>query len=378
MRFHPSGVLAISRNVSILNRRSLRLIAGVLYCLQLLWSGEAAVGQQRTVRDAGEQHRLYLPNRISAPVANAITVDEQDHQRHLPHLGHDPNVGPEAVTISGVKFVGNRVFGGEELARRVAPFFGRPLKVNDMADAAFAAAKVYHEAGYFAAQVVVPPQEIVDGKITMLVLEGYLDDDGIKVTDLANASTSIDYVRRILSRQIRPGEPIRRKEYERALLIVENLPGVHLRARLYPGTKAGTGRLGVEIYQTSVTRGALSYDNSGFYGTGQNRVTAQGVFDNAVHRNEALSVVVSTTGRNQRYAGAELAIPVGSDGLKVSVIGSYLDYRLKEEYDTANQRGVGGVAGLHVTYPLLLLRDVERVLRVLQRLLRVHQLELPS
>jgi hemolysin activation/secretion protein len=203
----------------------------------------------------------------------------------------------------------------------------------------------------------VPPQEIVDGTIPMLVLEGYLDEDGIKIDDRANGSTSIDYVRRILSRYVKTGEPIRRGDYERALLIVESLPGVHLRSRLYPGTKAGTARLGVEIYQTSVARGGVSYDNFGFYGIGRNRVTAQGSFENAVHHNEALSLVASTTGRNQKFAGVEASVPLGNDGLVLSAIGNFLDYRLRKEYDTANQHGWGAIAGLHVSYPLQLLRD---------------------
>ncbi|MFT5487008.1 MAG: hemolysin activation/secretion protein [Paracoccaceae bacterium] len=336
---------------------SLNCLVGAILCLSFLLIGEGVMAQQRTVRDAGEQLRHFSTGRISAPSANAITADEQQRSRHLPHLGHDPDIGPVAITIQGVNFVGNKVFDGSALAERVQAFFGRPLTVDDLADAAVAAAEIYHESGYFAAQVVVPPQEIIDGTITMLVLEGYLDEDGIKIDDRANGSTSIEYVRRILSRFVKTGEPIRRREYERALLIVESLPGVHLRSRLYPGTKAGTARLGVEIYQTNVARGAVSYDNFGFYGAGQDRVTVQGSFDNAVHQNEALSLVASTSGRSQKYAGVEASIPVGNDGFVFSAIGNFLDYRLRKEYDTANQRGWGAIAGLHLTYPLWLLQD---------------------
>ena len=83
----------------------------------------------------------------------------------------------------------------------------------------------------------------------------------------------------------------------------------------------------------------------------------QGSFDNAVHQNEALSLVASTSGRSQKYAGVEASIPVGNDGFVFSAIGNFLDYRLRKEYDTANQRGWGAIAGLHLTYPLWLLQD---------------------
>ena len=75
------------------------------------------------------------------------------------------------------------------------------------------------------------------------------------------------------------------------------------------------------------------------------------------HYNEALSLVASTTGRNQKFAGVEASVPLGNDGLVLSAIGNFLDYRLRKEYDTANQHGWGAIAGLHVSYPLQLLRD---------------------
>jgi hemolysin activation/secretion protein len=318
---------------------------------------DVAFAQQRTGRDAGELLRFYSPDRISTPVANTISVEETKRQRHLPHPENDPAIGPGTITIKSIRFDGNELISDEQLIAKVRPYYGKPLRVKDLADAAFAAAEAYHKAGYIAAQVVVPPQEIFDGEITMLVFEGLLDDDGINIIDYANATTSLDYVRGILSRLIKSRVPIRRHDYIRALRIVENLPGVHLRSKLYPSKKAGSARLAVELYQTTTAYGSLSHDNFGFYGTGQRRTTVQAIFDNAAHKNESVSFIASTTGRHQRFANIEVEIPVGYDGLKVSAMGSYLDYRLRDEFNTANQHGEGGAVGLHATYPLVLLKE---------------------
>lgn len=305
----------------------------------------------------GELLRTFAPDRISVPLANTVTIDEAIRGRQVPDPAIDPEIGPDTIIISDVAFTGNNLVSDKVLRERLKPFLGLPLSSADMAAAALAAAEAYHEAGYFMAQVVVPPQEIFDGRLIMLVLEGVLDSPGVNIKDSSQGTADIDYVRRILEYQIKEGEVIRRHDYERALMIAENLSGIHVRSRLFPGAEVGTGRLAAEVYQTATVQGAVSADNFGYYGTGQYRTTVQSSVENAAGKHEALSLVASASDKNQKYVSAEASLPVGVDGLKVGLKGAYMDYRLHAEYDNANETGDGYIFDLQASYPLRLLRD---------------------
>ncbi|KZC99322.1 hypothetical protein TH47_06265 [Thalassospira sp. MCCC 1A02803] len=288
---------------------------------------------------------------------DVVNARKAEELKRFQQLGSIPGVGPETIVINEVLFYGNDNVENSELQQVIEAFLKRPLTAADLSDAALAVSDVYHQRGFLAAQVVVPPQEIVDGRVAFWVLEGYLDKDGIVLDDYSNDTVSIDYIKRILTREITEGSPIERHEYERALRIVEDLPGVHVESRIFPGTEVGTGRLGVDIYQTEPLTALLSYDNSGFYGTGIHRATAFGRSENVFGGHEALSLTFSTSGSAQRYVGVDGDVPLGSAGWKIGALASYMDYAMRDEYNTSNEHGWGTVFGVRAYYPLMLLRD---------------------
>lgn len=332
----------------------------LLGLLLMLGVSSDVFAQQRpaeTGLNSGELLRDFFEPRLSTPSLDAVYARKLKEQRNYQQLRTIEGVGPETITIRQVEFFGNDSLPTDTLQAAVAPFLNRPLTAADLSDAALAVSDIYHRDGFLATQVVVPPQEIVDGKVAFWVMEGRLDQDGLVIDDYSNDKASIDYITRILSRDITEGSPIHRREYERALRLVEDLPGVHVESRIFPGLEIGTGRLGVDVYETEPVSGLLSYDNSGFYGTGTHRVTGYGRAENTLGQHEALALTVSSSGQTQRYIGLDGDVPVGLAGWKLGALASYMDYEMRDEYNTSNEHGHGAVFGVRAYYPILLMRD---------------------
>jgi hemolysin activation/secretion protein len=344
---------------SVLRTKGMRaLFCAVCIAIVGGWSVEAhAQSNSRTARNASERLKFYQSPRITPRAAREIELEEG-----TPPSGkvpHDPKIGPEKVLIKQVRFSGNTQFDQNKLSEAVASFLDRPLGVDELAAAARKVADVYHAAGFFTTRVLVPPQEIENGTITLIVLEGYFQKDGFQLLDYSYGKIDVERARRILTRQVDTSKPIEKSSYERALYLIESLPGVHLRSWLIPGTEVGTARLQVHLIETPATAGVATADNFGFYGTGENRVSAALQLDHQFRRHDRHQILASSTGAGERFVGLESMIPVGHDGWTVGLVAAYVDHQNQHEYDANEGRGMGTVFGLEAGYPVILRSDTE-------------------
>jgi hemolysin activation/secretion protein len=263
------------------------------------------------------------------------------------------------VTLSRFVFVGNTRISTEDLNAALKPYLGRPLTLADLGAAADLATTVYRERGYNVARVLLPPQDIGDNAATLLVLEGYIDRQGPELVDLSGGRTDMMYLLAILNRQIDWSAPINRREYERALRLIDNLPGVTVRSVIYPGTEPGTAHLRIEAFPIAAARGGLVADNYGARSTGSARLSGYAVIENTAGRHERVRIDASTTGPGLNFIGIDAMLPVGTDGWMVGAYADYLQYDVRDGFDGAdNEQGYASHLALNASYPLWLLADI--------------------
>jgi hemolysin activation/secretion protein len=258
------------------------------------------------------------------------------------------------VEISRLAFVGNSTIEPEVLSTALAPYLGRALTIAELGQLADAATAIYRNAGYNVARVIIPPQDIVDGTLQLIVLEGRLASSGIEISDLSEGQVTISKLQSILERHIDPADPIQRQTYERALYLLELLPGVTIRSFLYPGDEVGAARLLVEVYATPVISTVVAADNYGSRATGSKRLTAYSQLDNMTGNFERVELSASSSGPGTRYAAGRLTLPVGSDGLAFGVIGEALNYEEIDDFDSGDEHGYSWSLGMFATYPVYL------------------------
>jgi hemolysin activation/secretion protein len=67
------------------------------------------------------------------------------------------------------------VLPGNVLQARADTYTGREITGNDILELASSLTAMYRNAGYILSLVVVPPQSLSDGTLTLRVVEGYID-----------------------------------------------------------------------------------------------------------------------------------------------------------------------------------------------------------
>src|ERR1700674_2369953 len=136
-----------------------------LLLLVALWSC-AAFSQQPP--DAGrllQEHKIppaQLPKKSDAPLIEAPI---------RPALKAPADF---KFKITGFRFSGSSVFHEADLKALLQDFVGREVSLADLEQATDRVTRYYRDRGYFVARAYIPAQEIKDGVVEILILEGKL------------------------------------------------------------------------------------------------------------------------------------------------------------------------------------------------------------
>ena len=139
--------------------------------LVLLMAGHA--GRAQTVVPPASTDPGRLRGRIEAPPA---TPDAS----RLPELrGAGQAQVPESVralriTLSAIQVEGSTVYNAEQLQALTSPYVGREITGAEIYALAQALTTRYRNDGYFLSDVIVPPQSLVGGVLSLRVIEGHI------------------------------------------------------------------------------------------------------------------------------------------------------------------------------------------------------------
>jgi hemolysin activation/secretion protein len=256
--------------------------------------------------------------------------------------------GP-TVTVHVFSFAGNKLLTSAQLAPAVAKFIDRPISFGDLQNAAIAVATAYRNAGWIV-RAYLPQQEITGDTVTIQIVEAKL---GAVRIEGNTKRISSEQVKSIIEDAQAPGTPMNAKALDRALLLVSDLPGVIVTGKLAEGEQQAQTDIVAAIADGPLFSGDVTADNSGERPTGAGRLLADlnlnspfGIGDRAA------AVLLGSQGSN--YERADYSLPVGSDGWRVGLNASHLDYKvITAEFAALDAHGTSTTAGLEASYPLL-------------------------
>lgn len=256
--------------------------------------------------------------------------------------------GP-TVTVHVFSFAGNKLLTSAQLAPAVAKFIDRPISFGDLQNAAIAVATAYRNAGWIV-RAYLPQQEITGDTVTIQIVEAKL---GAVRIEGNTKRISSEQVKSIIEDAQAPGTPMNAKALDRALLLVSDLPGVIVTGKLAEGEQQAQTDIVAAIADGPLFSGDVTADNSGERATGAGRLLADlnlnspfGIGDRAA------AVLLGSQGSN--YERADYSLPVGSDGWRVGLNASHLDYKvITAEFAALDAHGTSTTAGLEASYPLL-------------------------
>lgn len=322
---------------------ALRSIAVCLFGMGLLLTVGEVLAQ--TPRDAGRiLQETSRPATEHAP-HGAPTINVQEPAR--PALTAPAEI---RFRVAHFRVSGNTVFPAAELLALLAEFEGRDLSLNDLQAAAARITEYYRKHGYLVARAYVPAQDIKDETVEIAVLEGHVgslsihSQGGKRVTDKR--------LLRIVRAGVPEGSVIHERDLERALLLMDDLPGVEAHSILRPGERTGTSDIAVETIQGRLVSGDIDFDNYGNRFTGDKRISGMLSLNSPLHRGDLATVRVLHAADTD-FGRVSYQLPIGVSGLLAGADYSAVRYHVCCEFKALDVHGDAEVVGAFGRYPMV-------------------------
>lgn len=258
------------------------------------------------------------------------------------------SIGGETVTLSAIRFAGNTLLGNAQLDQVVAPFIGKPLDFAQLQNAAIAVASAYRQAGWVV-RAYLPQQDLEGGVLTIQVIEavfGKVRQQG------GNRRIDGERIGRMVAAAQAHGQPVHGDRLDRALLLIEDLPGVSVSGALAEGEGQAETDLVLTLADGPSTGGEATLDNTGARSTGQARLYAGLNFSSPLRQGDLASLSLMHS-EGSDYVRLAFAAPLGYAGWRAGASASYLKYRLIGDFASLDASGDSGAVGIDASYPLL-------------------------
>jgi hemolysin activation/secretion protein len=260
------------------------------------------------------------------------------------------------VLVSHFVVTGVSAFPPEQLRALLADGEGRELTLTELEGFAARITALYREHGYILARASVPAQEMRDGVVELAVLEGRIGK--IDITGLRHYSA--DYLRRYVEPRA-PSRIFEAGDFERGLLLLNDLPGLSLKSTLKPGTQTGTTDIVLDVDKDRLLTGAVDANNYGSPETGYERFGVSLSLNNPSGLGDVLAFrgLTSTIGGALWLVRLSYGIPLNTLGTKLggAYTHSHVGAGVGAVVGDVTVRGDGDIGSLYILHPVLRSRE---------------------
>ena len=294
----------------------------------------------------------------------ALPLGEPDGKVEIRPKEVAPEVAGPKVFVKGFRIKGALIFKEEALLPLLQGYIGKEHTFSELQKAADTITAHYAAHGYIA-RVYLPPQEIQDGIVEIVVIEGRLEE---VIPDKESKSRlNFQRAKQYITVSQGIGEPVRMNRLERGMLILNDLPGVAAASTLQHGTKEGMVQQVVKLSPTPFVTGNIDLDNAGSRASGEYRVVASVNLNNPAGIGDGLSAKALGSFDDRytlrtEYGRIAYNLPVGYSGLRLGGLVAAMNYKLGADFSDSNSKGRAAIYSLFAAYPLI--RQRERNLSV--------------
>lgn len=280
-----------------------------------------------------------------------------ESQLQLPELkGVAREVLPDAVksirvTLKRIQIEGATVLPTAQLQAQAKHYIGREITGSDIFGLAHELTVLYRNAGYFLSLVIVPPQSLGEGTLTLRVIEGYIANVHIEGDPRVSARLTA------IGEKIKASRPLEARVLERYLLIANDFPGLQLRSVLAPSQTVGAADLTL-IATLKEFEGFASLDNYGSKYLGPGQATVGFTGNQVFGVNDQLRFIGVGSGNSQMaYGQLSYSQVLNVEGLKLGVTVSQARTQPGDILDPFDVKGRSDAATVSLSYPFLRTRN---------------------
>lgn len=301
----------------------------------------ASLAQAQTFPDAGSQLKQL----------------ERERQKPLPPQAtpqFEPpaplkSIGGATVTVTAFRFAGNKLLSDAKLRHVVKPYQHRPLDFAQLQNVAIAVAEAYRKSGWVV-RAYLPQQDVTNGTVTIQIVEAVF---GAVRVQSHSKHISRATVERTIDLAQSPGKPANADALDRALLLINDLPGVSATGSLAEGAREGETDLLVDIQNRPLVSGYVSADDYGERTTGSARISEQLSLNSPFGRGDRADASLLHT-KGSDFESLGYSIPAGYRGLRVGLSASHLSYRIvTADFAALDAHGSSTTGDFNATYPLI-------------------------
>jgi len=314
--------------------------SGLAAALLMSFWGTAAWAQ--ATPDAGAIQRQIEQDLKAAPVQKTQAVPKTARA-----LG-PAREGATALSVERFAFEGNTRLSAEQLAAIVAPYQGRQYDLDQLRQIADVVADAYRDAGWLV-RVSLPKQEVKDGVVTLRVVEAAF---GKTIVQGRQSRVDPTTLQAMVDAAQASGQPVQAQSIDRALLLLDSIPGLNVVGNLIEGEQPGQTDLLLGVADRAAVNGDVSLDNNGARSTGSNRVLANLSVNSPLGMGDQLQLTALKT-QGSDFERLAWTVPVGLNGLRAGVHATRLAYSLVGDFASLNAHGSAVSSGLDLSYPWL-------------------------
>ena len=254
---------------------------------------------------------------------------------------------PGRFVLGAVNIEGASVFSREDLSSAFEPYLATEIDESSLDEIAKRITDRYQRAGYLLSYAYVPRQDVRAGIARIIVVEGRV---GTVVVEGAGPDRrAIESI----ARRLADGRPLGLGALERAIGLIRDVPGVAVTdTSLSPTSDAASHVLRLVVARDRV-RQLLFADNRGPEGSDRARLYSSTSLASALMTGDEIRLdlfAIPTHRYRYLYGQAGITLPVGNDGLRLSVVASAGD--LKQRGNGLRIDGGSSNVAAQLTYPL--------------------------
>lgn len=226
---------------------------------------------------------------------------------------------------------------------------GVQLTVLDIHHIADALTRIYHNAGYPFTKVIVPAQEIIEGRVTLQVVEptvGSIHVRGGSSYDQAQMESAFSSV---------IGEVVNAKEVETLVRRVNGFPGLSTFSYFSKGARPNTTRINIKIQKEVSWQVLAKVDNYGVETTGQTRGLTSLTLNNPLGFADQLSLgIMQSVGaeeeENTTYGSFFYRAPLFHSAFSVGLLASNNQFDIGRDFADLGLQGEASIARADLRY----------------------------
>ena len=176
-------------------------------------------------------------------------------------------VGDAQFTLHSLQIVGSTAFSEEELLAPYQEMFGSQITFARLYAITAELTKKYRDAGYLLSRVIIPEQEVDQSGATirLLVVEGFIES--IEYTGDARILDRFKSYFAPAEKRLVGRKPLKHSEFERYMLLMQDVAGITISSRFQKGTLPG-GVILILAVQGDLVEGNLGWGNTGTEASG--------------------------------------------------------------------------------------------------------------